>query len=101
MRAIRALRPSFDSRLSSPPPKGRTVVIGAGKLRLQWLRRSQDLWPWPLTGLVVTRYGHTVPCERIEIVEARHPVPDESGHQAAKRILEMVQDSDPTISFSR
>ena len=48
-----------------------------------------------LTGLVVTRYGHAVPCERIEIVEAAHPVPDENGHRAAERMLEMVQGLGP------
>src|SRR4051794_33360928 len=52
-------------------------------------------WTGPLTGLVVTRYGHAVPCERIEIVEASHPVPDESGHRAAARILEMVRGLGP------
>ena len=50
----------------------------------------EEAWPGPLSGLVVTRYGHAVPCERIEIVEASHPVPDESGHRAARRMLEMV-----------
>ena len=43
-------------------------------------RALETLWPGELTGLVVTRYGHAVPCERIEIVEAAHPVPDENGH---------------------
>ena len=52
-------------------------------------------WPGPLRGLVVTRYGHAVPCERIEIVEASHPVPDESGHRAARRMLEMVKGLGP------
>ena len=51
----------------------------------------EDNWPGPLEGLVVTRYGHAVPCEHIEIVEAAHPVPDAAGEAAAKRILEMVQ----------
>ena len=73
-----------------PPPKGRTVVIGAGKASAAMAKAVEDLWPGPLTGLVVTRYGHAVPCERIEIVEASHPVPDENGHQAAKRMVEMV-----------
>ena len=50
----------------------------------------EEAWPGPLSGLVVTRYGHAVLCERIEIVEASHPVPDESGHRAARRMLEMV-----------
>ena len=78
-----------------PPPKGRTVVIGAGKASAAMAKAVEDLWPGPLTGLVVTRYGHAVPCERIEIVEASHPVPDENGHQAAKRMLEMVQGLGP------
>ena len=78
-----------------PPPKGRTVVIGAGKASAAMAKAVEELWPGPLTGLVVTRYGHAVPCERIEVVEASHPVPDESGHQAAKRILEMVQGLGP------
>ncbi len=48
----------------------------------------ETLWPGPLSGLVVARYGHAVSCDRIEIVEASHPVPDESGHQAARRMLD-------------
>ena len=64
-----------------PPPKGRTVVIGAGKASAAMAKAVEDHWPGPLSGLVVTRYGHAVPCERIEIVEAAHPVPDESGHR--------------------
>ena len=55
----------------------------------------EDYWDGPLTGLVVTRYGHAVPCERIEIVEAAHPVPDASGEAAARRILGMVQGLGP------
>ena len=78
-----------------PPPKGRTVVIGAGKASAAMAKAVEDLWPGPLTGLVVTRYGHAVPCNQIEIVEARHPVPDENGHQAAKRMLEMVKGLGP------
>jgi hydroxypyruvate reductase len=52
----------------------------------------EDHWPGPLSGLVITRYGHEVPCERIEIVGAAHPVPDQSGLDAARRMLEMVAD---------
>lgn len=55
----------------------------------------EDLWPGPLSGLVVTRYGHAVPCEHIDIVEARHPVPDENGHLAARRMLEMMKGLGP------
>ena len=74
-----------------PPPKGRTVVVGAGKASAAMARAVETRWPGPLNGLIVTRYGHAVPCERIEIVEASHPVPDESGHHAAARMLEMVR----------
>jgi glycerate 2-kinase len=73
------------------PPKGKTIVIGAGKASAAMAKAVEDAWPAPLSGLVVTRYGHAVPCERIEIVEASHPVPDESGHRAARRMLEMVK----------
>jgi hydroxypyruvate reductase len=74
-----------------PPPKGRTVVIGAGKASAAMARALEDHWPAQLTGLVVTRYGHGVPCQRIEIVAASHPVPDAKGREAAGRILEMVR----------
>lgn len=73
------------------PPRGRTVVVGAGKASAAMARAVEAHWSGPLEGLVVTRYGHAVPCERIEIVEAAHPVPDEAGEDAAKRILGMVQ----------
>ena len=54
-------------------------------------RTLEEHWPGNLSGLVVTRYGYGVPCERIEIVEAAHPVPDAAGLAAARRILESVQ----------
>jgi hydroxypyruvate reductase len=74
-----------------PAPRGRTIVIGAGKASAAMARVVEEHWPGPLSGLVVTRYGHAVPCERIEIVEASHPVPDAAGRDAAARILAMVQ----------
>lgn len=73
------------------PPKGRTVVVGAGKASAAMARAVEAAWPGPLEGLVVTRYGHAVPCERVEIVEASHPVPDEAGQRAAERILDLVR----------
>jgi glycerate 2-kinase len=73
------------------PPKGRTVVIGAGKASAAMARALEDRWPHPLEGLVVTRYGYGETCKRIEIVEAAHPVPDEKGRAAAGRILDMVK----------
>ena len=68
----------------------RALVIGAGKASAAMAKAVEDHWPGPLSGLVITRYGHAVPCERIEIVEAAHPVPDEAGRAAAARILELV-----------
>ncbi len=73
-----------------PPPKGRTLVIGAGKASAAMARALEDHWPGALAGLVVTRYGYAVPCERIEIVEAAHPVPDAAGLAAAQRMLGLV-----------
>lgn len=72
------------------PPRGRLIVIGAGKASAAMARAVEQHWPGPLSGLVVTRYGYAVPCERIEIVEAAHPVPDAAGHRAAQRTLELV-----------
>ncbi|MBA4326638.1 MAG: glycerate kinase [Polaromonas sp.] len=81
-----------------PPPKGRTIVIGAGKAGGSMAQAVEALWPddAPLEGLVVTRYHHVPPRpegvpQRIEIVEAAHPVPDAAGLEAAQRILQMVQ----------
>ncbi|MEG1770326.1 MAG: glycerate-2-kinase family protein, partial [Comamonas sp.] len=80
------------------PPRGRTVVIGAGKAGASMAQAVEALWPADaaLTGLVVTRYDH-IPerpaglAERIEVVEASHPVPDAAGMRAAERILALVQ----------
>ena len=73
------------------PPKGRTIVIGAGKASAAMARAVEDNWRGPLSGLVVTRYGAGVPCREVEIIEAAHPVPDARGRAAAARILELAQ----------
>ncbi len=73
------------------PPKGRLIVIGAGKASAAMARAVEDNWPGPLTGLVITRYGYAVPCERIRIVEAAHPVPDDAGLEATHRLLEQAR----------
>ncbi len=72
-------------------PKGRLVVIGAGKASAAMARAVEDQWPGELSGLVVTRYGYGVPCSRIEIIEASHPVPDAASVTAAQRILDTVK----------
>ena len=73
------------------PPKGRTVVVGAGKASAAMARAFEENFAGECSGLVVTRYGHGAPCRRIEIVEAAHPVPDERGEEAARRILSLVK----------
>jgi hydroxypyruvate reductase len=75
--------------------RGRTLVIGAGKASAQMARAVELNWKEPIQGLVVTRYGHKVPTERIEIVEAAHPVPDQAGLDAATRMLRLVQGLTP------
>jgi glycerate 2-kinase len=90
--AIAAADPALCVPPHLPPDDGgRLIVIGAGKASAAMARAVEDHWSGPLDGLVVTRYGHGVPCERIEIVEAAHPVPDAAGERAAQRILEKVQ----------
>jgi glycerate 2-kinase len=93
----------FDAAIASaqpalciPPylpaaPRGRLIVIGAGKASAAMARSVEDHWPGPLSGLVVTRYGYAVPCARIEIVEAAHPVPDAAGLHGAQRMLDLVE----------
>jgi glycerate 2-kinase len=108
--AARALlRDLFDAALSAArpatclapyidklqPPKGRTVVIGAGKASAAMARALEDRWHHALEGLVVTRYGYGETCQRIEIVEAAHPVPDEKGRAAAARMLDKVKGLSP------
>jgi len=89
--AVQAAQPEHCiARFLPAPPKGRTLVIGAGKASAAMAQALERHWSGPLEGLVVTRYGYAVPCERIEIVEAAHPVPDEAGSAAARRLLERV-----------
>ena len=80
------------------PPKGRTLVLGAGKAGGSMAAAVDALWPKnaPMSGLVVTRYDYVPPAYksnpgRIEVVEAAHPVPDDAGRRAAKRIAELTK----------
>ena len=83
--AISAARPATCLPLFFPayPERGRLVVIGAGKASGAMARVAEQHYGRPLEGLVVTRYGHAVACDGIEIVEAAHPVPDAAGRRAA------------------
>jgi glycerate 2-kinase len=101
------LRALFDAALAAADPgraiaphipapvSGRTVVVGAGKASAAMARAFEAAWPGPLDGIVVTRHGHAVPCDRIKIVEASHPVPDRAGEQAARDILDLAQGLGP------
>lgn len=101
------LRALLDAALAAADParaigahlpqavSGRTVVVGAGKASAAMARAFELAWPGRLEGLVVTRRGHAVPCERIEIVEASHPVPDPAGEAAARRILDLARELGP------
>ncbi|WP_151703961.1 glycerate kinase type-2 family protein [Nitrincola alkalilacustris] len=103
LQAQKVLRDMFDAalRVAQPerclapflpaPVAGRTLVIGAGKASAAMARALEQNWQGEISGLVVTRYGYGVPCERIEIIEAAHPVPDQASEEAAKRILAAVE----------
>jgi hydroxypyruvate reductase len=69
---------------------GRTVLVGAGKAAAAMAHAFEALWPGPLEGAVLTRYGHALPCDRIDILEASHPVPDAAGERAARHILDLA-----------
>jgi hydroxypyruvate reductase len=91
--AVAAAQPANLIPGKLPPcPEGRTLVIGAGKAAASMARAVEDNWPAALSGLVISPYGHSLACQRIEVVEAAHPVPDSSGLDAAKRILTMAGD---------
>ncbi len=90
--AIAAAQPDKTLPAYLPkPPKGRTLVVGCGKAAGSMAKAVEDHWPGELSGMVVTRYGYGVPTQRIEVVEASHPVPDEAGRRGAERMLQMVQ----------
>lgn len=92
-RAVSAADPQVMLGKHLPsPPKGRTVVVGAGKAAASMAKAVEENWQGDLSGLVVTRYDHALACEKIEVVEASHPVPDAAGRDAAGRILAMLED---------
>jgi glycerate 2-kinase len=102
MSAKALLRRMFDAAIASAQPavcipqhlprapRGRMIVIGAGKASAAMAQAVEHNWRGDLSGLVVTRYGYAVPCAQIEIVEAAHPVPDAAGMHAAQRMLDLV-----------
>lgn len=89
--AVDAAKPwNRISRFLPAPPEGRTIVIGAGKAASQMAQAVDKAWQAPLEGLVITGFGHSVPCRRIEVLEAAHPVPDLAGLEATERLLAHV-----------
>ena len=89
--AVEAALPQYCLQPYLPAkPKGKVVVVGMGKSAAAMARAVEDHWDGALEGLVITRYGHQVPTQQIEVVEAAHPVPDQNGLAAAQRILDQV-----------
>ena len=78
-----------------PPPKGRTIVIGAGKAAAAMACAVEAAWPTDYSGLVVTRYGYGLPTRKIEVIEAAHPVPDAAGLNGAQKLLARVEGLTP------
>ncbi|WP_315919018.1 glycerate kinase [Mesorhizobium sp. SP-1A] len=89
--AVAAADPEKTIRNHLPArPRGRTIVIGAGKGAAQMAAAFENAWEGPFEGLVVTRYGYSAPTRRIEVIEAAHPVPDAAGLEASRRLLDKV-----------
>ncbi|MGM0559979.1 MAG: glycerate kinase type-2 family protein [Pseudomonadota bacterium] len=84
---LQVLPPALPER----PSSGRCVVVGAGKAAASMAQALEKTWGEDLEGIVITRYDHGAPCRSIEVVEAAHPVPDEVGQEAARRILELAE----------
>ena len=94
--AVARAQPSLAIAANLPSrPKGRTIVVGAGKASAQMARAFEAAWDGPIEGLVVTRYGYGARCERLEVLEAAHPVPDAAGEIAARRLLDRVRGLGP------
>ncbi len=106
-RARKLLRDMFDAAVASadphavlaahlpPPPRGRTIVVGAGKSAASMAAALEAAWPGPIEGVVVTRYGHAVPTARIRVLQSSHPVPDANSVDAARQIMAAVQGLSP------
>lgn len=94
--AVRAADPQTALRAHLPArPRGRTVVIGAGKGAAQLAAAFERLWDGPLEGVVVTRYGYGCPTQRVRVIEAAHPVPDAAGLAASAALFEAVRGLTP------
>ncbi len=94
--AVAAAHPALVVPAHLPQrPRGRTIVIGAGKASAQMAQALEQAWDGPLSGAVVTRYGYGCACERIAVLEAAHPVPDAAGLVAAERMMALAASATP------
>lgn len=82
---VESLKPYLPQK-----PKGRTIIVGAGKGAAQLARAFEDLWDTPVEGVIVTRYGYAEPCRNIRVLEAAHPIPDEAGLAASEALFQQV-----------
>jgi len=73
------------------PPKGRTIIIGAGKASSQMAQAFERAWAHPLEGLVVARHGPVAACERIQVIQSAHPVPDAAGLDASQALMASLE----------
>lgn len=89
--AVKAAMPSRLAAFLPEKPKGRTIVIGAGKAAASMAAAFEEVWQYPYEGVVVTRYGHSVPTSRIKVLEAAHPVPDENSIKGADALFGAVK----------
>ncbi len=93
---VQAAQPEFSiGRYIPEKPKGKTIVIGAGKASAMMAKHFEEHWHGELTGLVLTRYGHKVKTRMIDIIEAAHPIPDQQGLEGSRRILDLLAQSGP------
>jgi glycerate-2-kinase len=93
--AIAAAQPDFGLVDLPARPKGRVIVVGAGKAAASMAASFEAHWNEPVEGLVITRYGHATPTKYIEVVEAAHPIPDEAGAAESARLFDMVRSAGP------
>lgn len=81
----------MEQFLPKTPPKGKTIVLGAGKAAASMAAELERVYPFPIEGMVITRYDHGMPTKHIKVIEASHPIPDSKGQEAAKSLYEYAK----------
>lgn len=93
---VKAAHPCETIKAHIPqPPKGRTIILGAGKASAAMAAEFERLYRAPLEGLIITRYGHKVPTSQVKVIEAAHPVPDDTGRQAVEELITLAKSAGP------